>query len=265
MWKVTLVISLWISIVCSYPKCKKKMTINKLSGCPYREVKSEQFCQIDYTPYNLYYDYFYNVNGTSELILKSSKTNKEIKVKIPTDPFKGHLNGDEFLINGEEKASIDKEDKYFMIMKGHCYYYPDKCVFNPNKEIEECPVTKNGTQYQVDSKDYCQLLKIYKNENVNLTINEVEKKLHFAISYRKGKEFNYFYRHFFETNHFLNFDWSNEVVRSTRFNSKSIPKDIDYFQILSDGKIAFTQTPSREEIISLRGWLFSFQSLFINE
>ena len=198
------------------------------------------------------------------MILQSSKTNKEIKVKIPTVSFKGHLNGNKYRIHGEEKASIDEEDTYYMIMKGHFYYNTDICFLNQDKEIKECSVTKNGTQYQVDSTDLCQLLKIYRNEDVRLRIHE-EKRLYIEISYRKGKEFNYFFRDYFKANGFLNFDWSNELVRSSQFNSKSIPKDIDYFQILADGKIAFIQIPSREGIISLQGWLLSFQSLLIRE
>ena len=252
MWKVTLVISLWISIVCSYPNCDRKEAVNKHSGCPYLEVKSEQFCQIWDTPSNNAHSYFHNVNETSELILKSSRTNKEIKVKLPIGSFKGTLDADKFRINGEEKASIDKKARYFWIMKGHFYYYDDICLWNSDKEIKECRVTKKGTQYQINSRQYCQLLKIYKNENLNLTIND-EKELHFQISYWKAYEFNNFYRNYFKSNDFLSFDWSNEVVRSNKFHSKSIPKDIDYFIILCDGKMTFSQIPSREEISSLRG------------
>ena len=186
MWKVTLVLSLWISIVCSYPNCDWKPAVNKYSGCPYAEIKSEELCQISSTPSNEKHSYYYNVNGTSEWILQSSKTNKEIKVKIPTGSFEGHLNGDKVLINGEEKASIDKEDQYYRIIKGHFYYFIGKCVLNPDEELKNCPVTKNGTKYQANSSNnYCHLLRIYRNENLNLTINE-EIQLRLAISYRKG-------------------------------------------------------------------------------
>ena len=57
---------------------------------------------------------------------------------------------------------------------------------------------------------------------------------------------------------FLHFDWLNKVVRSSHFTKKSFPKDVDYFLILSKRKFKFSQSPSREEIFSLRGWLTSF-------
>ena len=104
-------------------------------------------------------------------------------------------------------------------------------------------------EYQVNTISYCQLMKIYKNENINLTIHD-EETLHFEISYWKDDEFHYFYRHFFNTNDFLNFDWSNETVHSNKFHNKSIPKDVEYFMILSDGKVTYSQIPSREEVSS---------------
>ena len=96
-------------------------TNNKLSGCPYYEIKSEQLCQIRSVHFNYHFYYFYNVIGTGDLILKSSKTTKEIKVKIPTGSVEVHFDGDKFRINDEEKASLDKEDSYYRILKGHFY------------------------------------------------------------------------------------------------------------------------------------------------
>ena len=53
------------------------------------------------------------MNATSKLlILTSNKTDNQIKVEIPVGSFELHLNGDELLINGEKKASIDKENTY---------------------------------------------------------------------------------------------------------------------------------------------------------
>ena len=169
-------------------------------------------------------------------------------MKIPTGSFNGDLDVDKFRINGEEKASIDREDKYHRIMKGHLYYTPDKCLLNKDKEMEKCQVTKKGTQYQVDSTDRCQLLKIYRNENVHLKIKEGRTR--FQISYWKGNKLNRLYQFSASPHTLLSFDWSNEVVAVNRFRMKSIPKDTDYFIILIHSKIAFTQIPSREEITS---------------
>ena len=143
------------------------------------------------------------------------------------------------------------------------YWSGRKCTLKSNKEVEECQVTKNGTLYQFDSTDYCQLLEVFRNEKLQLKIMKGNSDI--VISYWNGKGFIYGLWGYFYPNDFWNFDWSKGVIHSRNFHKKSIPKDVAYLRILIHGKISFRQNPSREKISFLRGWLPVFIMFFIKK
>ena len=159
--------------------------MNRLSGCPYFEIKSEHLCQLYYEAFKEIYIYINNLKATSELIFTSKNTEKQVKVKIPSGSVIVHFNGNKVLIDGEIKASLDKEETYFLNGKGHFYYSEDKCILNLNQEIKPCQIIKNETQYQKNSADFCQILQIYRNENVQLTIDA--GKANIALSFYTKK------------------------------------------------------------------------------
>ena len=261
MWKVTTVFSLFIYSVSTYPHCDNEIIINNHSGCPYYEIKPAQLCQLD--SYNGYSLYVQNLDATSELIFISKKTGHHVKVEIPTTgSFELQLHWDKILINGEIKASIDKKDGYFQNLKpGQFNISPDRCLLNPDQEIEACKLTKNGTQYQVDSKHLCQLLIVFRNENLNLTWEDGNPFL--AISYWKRNKLKEFKIGTFSSSGVLIFDWLKNTFHSNDFSyrRKPFPKNVDEFIILTQEKFKFSQSPSRDEFFSSRGWLLSSKGL----